>query len=146
MFYTQVVPTPQGYVLQTSANEIPETNLRRIIATFYGDPAEKQAELQQHEHENRLIEKPNGRSRNSWKPKKDTVGNRTEAPRTPGKGRALTKVERERPVAQVPFFTNPTLCSGSPQVATVYIDSWQHPGAFNPNGTPDVNSSGVDQG
>jgi len=108
VFYTQVVPTPQGYVLQTSANEIPESNLRRITVTFYGDPAEKQAELEQHEQE----------------------------------AQTGHPVERERPAVQVPFFTNPTLCAGANQVATLYMDSWQSPGAFNPNGTPDVGGPG----
>jgi hypothetical protein len=39
VLYTRVVPTPQGYVLQTATTEIPEINIRRIVATFYGDPA-----------------------------------------------------------------------------------------------------------
>ena len=67
-------------------SEIPEVNLRRIIVTFYGDPAEKQAEIKQHKQEAEL--------RNSTK-----------------KGVANPQVERERPGAQVPFFTNPTACS-----------------------------------
>ena len=104
VFYTQVVPTPQGYVLQTSSNVIPETNLRRISVTFYGDPAEKQAELKQRELEEKLH----------------------------------TTVPREEPPTQVPFFTNPTLCSGGPQVATLYIDSWENPGSFLANGTPNL--------
>jgi uncharacterized repeat protein (TIGR01451 family) len=39
--------------------------------------------------------------------------------------------------AQVPFFTNPAICSGSPLVATVHLDSWQHPGRFRADGIPD---------
>jgi hypothetical protein len=34
--------------------------------------------------------------------------------------------------AQVPFFTNPTDCSGAPQVAKIWIDSWPHPAQFQP--------------
>jgi len=40
------------------------------------------------------------------------------------------------PIAPVPFFTNPTDCSGEEPTATIYMDSWQHPAAFNPDGTP----------
>jgi hypothetical protein len=36
--------------------------------------------------------------------------------------------------AQVPFFTNPTACSGAPQVAKIWIDSWAHPANFQPGG------------
>jgi hypothetical protein len=38
--------------------------------------------------------------------------------------------------APVPFFTNPTDCSGSEQVARIYMDSWQKPARFNADGTP----------
>jgi hypothetical protein len=31
---------------------------------------------------------------------------------------------------QVPFFTNPTACSGAPQIATVWLDTWGHPAKF----------------
>jgi hypothetical protein len=34
--------------------------------------------------------------------------------------------------AQVPFFTNPTDCSGQSQVAKIWIDSWAHPAQFQP--------------
>src|ERR1700685_2693476 len=34
--------------------------------------------------------------------------------------------------AQVPFFTNPTDCSGAPQVAKIWMDSWTHPANFKP--------------
>ena len=37
----------------------------------------------------------------------------------------------------LPAFTNPTDCSGEPQVTTVHVDTWQHPGAVNADGTPD---------
>ncbi len=40
--------------------------------------------------------------------------------------------------AQVPFFTNPTDCSGGPVVTSLYVDSWQDPGSYNADGTPDV--------
>jgi hypothetical protein len=38
------------------------------------------------------------------------------------------------PIAQ---FTNPADCSGKPLVTTIHIDSWQHPGRYNADGTPD---------
>jgi hypothetical protein len=39
--------------------------------------------------------------------------------------------------AEVPFFTNPTGCASGPLVATIYMDSWQHPGSYEPDGAPD---------
>jgi hypothetical protein len=36
----------------------------------------------------------------------------------------------------VPFFTDPSDCSGEPLVATIYMDSWQNPARFNADGTP----------
>jgi hypothetical protein len=49
--YVSVVPTPAGYVLRFVAPDISEINLNRIVVTFYGDPAEEQAETRQHETE-----------------------------------------------------------------------------------------------
>jgi hypothetical protein len=40
--------------------------------------------------------------------------------------------------AQVPFFTNPTICAASGMTATVHMDSWKHPGRLNADGTPDL--------
>ena len=40
--------------------------------------------------------------------------------------------------ANIPFFTNPTACSNGPMVATIYMDSWQHPGNYSADGTPDL--------
>jgi hypothetical protein len=37
-----------------------------------------------------------------------------------------------------PTFTSPSQCSGEPLVTTVHMDSWQHPGRRNPDGTPDL--------
>jgi hypothetical protein len=85
VFYVRVVPTPGGYVLQTTNPDIPQISLRRITVTFFGNPAVR-----------------------------DGTGN-----------------------AQIPFFTDPTDCSGGPVVATIYMDSWQHPGRYNADGTPD---------
>ena len=42
---------------------------------------------------------------------------------------------------QIPFFTNPAACSGGPLVTTVHVDSWQHPGSYNADGTPNFNDS-----
>jgi len=43
-------------------------------------------------------------------------------------------VAREEPAVHVPFFTNPTDCSGAPQVARLWIDSWHNPARFQPGG------------
>ncbi len=37
----------------------------------------------------------------------------------------------------VALFTNPADCSGEPLVTTAHMDSWQDPGRYNPDGTPD---------
>jgi hypothetical protein len=39
------------------------------------------------------------------------------------------------PVAQ---FTNPSSCSGEPLTTGIHMDSWQNPGRFNTDGTPDL--------
>lgn len=39
---------------------------------------------------------------------------------------------------QVPLFTNPADCSGKALVTSVHMDSWQHPGAWLPDGEPDL--------
>ena len=95
MFYAQVVPTPAGYMLQTTNPDIPQVPLDHIEVTFYGDPAAKQEEL------------------------------------------ARLEGKTASALAPVPFFTNPTNCSGDPLLATMYMDSWQNPGSYNADGTPD---------
>jgi hypothetical protein len=35
-------------------------------------------------------------------------------------------------------FTNPSDCTGEPLTTTVLMDSWQHPGSYNPDGTPNL--------
>jgi uncharacterized repeat protein (TIGR01451 family) len=37
---------------------------------------------------------------------------------------------------QIPLFTNPSNCAGEEPTATIYMDSWQNPAKFNPDGTP----------
>ncbi len=37
----------------------------------------------------------------------------------------------------MPYYTNPTDCSGTPQAATVHVDTWTHQGAVNADGEPD---------
>jgi hypothetical protein len=86
VLYTHVIPTEAGYILQTTSPDIPEVSLGHIVATFYGNPAER-----------------------------DGTGN-----------------------AQIPFFTNPTICSAASMTATVHVDSWVDPGRMNPDGTPDL--------
>jgi uncharacterized repeat protein (TIGR01451 family) len=40
VLYANVIPGPEGYVLQTIAKEIPQVALTHIAVTFFGDPAE----------------------------------------------------------------------------------------------------------
>jgi hypothetical protein len=40
---------------------------------------------------------------------------------------------------EIPFFTNPSDCSGQPLITSVHIDSWQHPGTYNLDGSPNLN-------
>ncbi len=35
------------------------------------------------------------------------------------------------------FFTNPASCSGAPLVTSIHMDSWQNPGRYSADGTPD---------
>ncbi len=42
------------------------------------------------------------------------------------------------PVVASAMFTNPTGCDGQPLTTTAYMDSWQDPGTFNADGTPDL--------
>jgi len=86
VFYVHVVPTPQGYVLQTVNSEIPQVPINHIVVSFYGDPAQRD----------------------------DTSH------------------------AHVPFFTDPTACENGPMTATIWMDSWQNPGSYNPDGTPNL--------
>jgi uncharacterized repeat protein (TIGR01451 family) len=86
VFFAHVVPTPAGYVLRVTFTESPQIIVSRIIVTFYGDPALR-----------------------------DASGG-----------------------AQVPFFTDPTACSEGPLKATIWMDSWQHPGSHNADGTPNL--------
>jgi hypothetical protein len=39
VLYASVVPTPAGYVLRTTAPDISQISLTRILVTFFGDPA-----------------------------------------------------------------------------------------------------------
>ncbi len=107
--YASVVPTPEGYVLRTTSPEITQINLLDVVATFYGDPAERQAEIRQLKTERELREA----------------------------GVEHPHVEREHVNSPTAFFTNPSDCTGKPLVTTVHMDSWQEPGAVNPDGTPD---------
>ncbi len=36
----------------------------------------------------------------------------------------------------LPFFTNPSDCTGEEPTTTIYMDSWQNPARLNPDGTP----------
>jgi len=46
VFYSRVVPTAKGYVLQTTNPEIPAIRLKLIVVNFYGDPERHDAETQ----------------------------------------------------------------------------------------------------
>jgi hypothetical protein len=85
VFYVHLVPTPQGYVLQTTNPDIPQISFTGFVVSFYGDPALR-----------------------------DGSGN-----------------------AQIPYFTNPTGCGSGPMSASLSLDSWQTPGPYNPDGSPD---------
>jgi hypothetical protein len=102
VFYSQVVPSPKGYVLQAINPELPQAELRSIVATFYGDPAAKNA---------------------------DAIC---------GLGNELKEEDCREGFnsGAVPFFTDPTSCSGEVQAVKIYLDSWQNPARFNPGGTP----------
>ena len=39
-------------------------------------------------------------------------------------------------------FTNPSDCDGQPLTTTAYVDTWETPGQFNADGTPDLSSPG----
>ncbi len=41
------------------------------------------------------------------------------------------------PLSPVAFFSNPTDCSASGFTTTLHVDTWQHPGHVNADGTPD---------
>jgi uncharacterized repeat protein (TIGR01451 family) len=38
----------------------------------------------------------------------------------------------------VAFFTNPSDCSGEPLTTALHVDSWQNPGSYNPDGSPNL--------
>jgi hypothetical protein len=38
----------------------------------------------------------------------------------------------------IPLITNPTRCNGQPPTVKLSVDSWEHPGALKPDGTPDL--------
>jgi hypothetical protein len=108
VLYASVAPGPEGYVLRTTAPELPQVPLTDIVATFYGNPVAKDAET--------------------------ICGVKSE----PNEVSCREGLEK----SQAPLFTNPSECSGRALSATVHIDSWQHPGARNTDGTPDLAGGG----
>jgi hypothetical protein len=108
ILYASVAPSPSGYVLRTTAPELPQIPLTDIVVTFYGDPAVRDAET--------------------------ICGNGSEA-----KEVSCREALEESPT---PTFTNPAECSGQPLSTVVHMDSWQHPGARNADGSPDVTGPG----
>jgi hypothetical protein len=99
VLYVTLVPTDKGYVLRTTSKEIPEFALVEILANVYGNPTQRDHELEE-----------------------------------------LAKTKKLGSlVSPGPYtFTNPSDCSGEPLTTTVLMDSWQHPGSYNPDGTPDL--------
>jgi hypothetical protein len=59
----------------------------------------------------------------------DPVAKQDELARREGK-----PASGKTPVA---FFTNPSQCSGQPLIASLHMDSWQHPGRTGAGGAPD---------
>ena len=114
-----VVPTPAGYVLRFTAAEIPQVDLTRIVVTFYGDPAKRLYEATVCTAE----PEPKGRFENN-QCSQENPKHEGHFELKPGSG------------TQVPFFTNPTACSNGPQVATIWMDSWQHPAQFSAPNVP----------
>ncbi len=114
VIYANVRPTPDGYVLRATSREITQVALADVIATFYGDPAEKDAELRQQQEEAELHEQ----------------------------GVEEAFVERERNATRVAMFTNPSDCTGAPLTTTAHLDSWQHPGATLAPGIPNTTGPG----
>jgi hypothetical protein len=45
---------------------------------------------------------------------------------------------RQAEAGDVPTLTSPADCSGEPLVTRIHMDSWQNPGSFNPDGSPDL--------
>ncbi|TMK23706.1 MAG: hypothetical protein E6G62_11080, partial [Actinobacteria bacterium] len=86
VMYASVAPTAAGYVLRVTAPDIPQVALTGIIASFYGDPATRDAAA-------------------------------------------------SPPSA---MFTNPSDCSAEPPATTIHVDSWQHPGSYGADGTPNL--------
>ncbi|MHB8574280.1 MAG: hypothetical protein ACYDCQ_03015 [Dehalococcoidia bacterium] len=52
---------------------------------------------------------------------------------------AVRDVEASEPAP--PTFTNPSDCNGEPLRTTILMDSWQHPGSYNADGSPNLSDS-----
>ncbi len=118
-FYSRVVPTPRGYVLQTTNPDIPQLSLTNIVVTFFGDPGEH------FDREYPVCTFTGGESR--YKDSRCTQEN--------SEHKGAYELEPGG-APRIPFFTNPTDCAGEEPTVTTYMDSWQHPAKFNPDGTP----------
>jgi hypothetical protein len=46
-------------------------------------------------------------------------------------------VQDSSPNSPIAFFTNPSDCAAPSITTTIHVDSWQHPGRFHPDGSPD---------
>jgi hypothetical protein len=84
-----LVPSPAGYLLRVTSPEISQITLTKILSSFFGDPAAR------------------------------------DAGRGPQAG-------------DLPTFSNPADCSGEPLITTIHMDSWQNPGTYNPDGSPNL--------
>lgn len=131
LFNTHVIvaslaPTPAGYVLRATAHEIPDVDISDVITTFYGDPAEHFDQLHP-------VCTFTGNEASKYQTSACTEENAEHEGNYELMGTAFTPV---------PFFTTPSDCSGQPLDTTIYADSWEHPGTFNVDGTPDVEGPG----
>src|ERR1700722_16247162 len=95
-----LAPTGEGYVLRTTAREIPQIMVDEVVANVYGDPTAR------------------------------TLVAEGEAKKHP--------VPYSVKPTDAQTFTSPADCDGKPLVTTVIMDSWQHPGSYNPDGTPNL--------
>jgi hypothetical protein len=109
-----LAPTPEGYVARAVAREVPNVPLADAISAFYGDPAKANAEAVAQLREEEILKQTG----------------------------AEVKVPVEEVSAPVGMFTNPADCSGQGLQTKVYLDSWDDPGVFNADGTPEVQGAG----
>jgi hypothetical protein len=111
VLYASVVPTPSGYVLRTTAPDIPQLSFAKVLVTIYGNPAAKDA---------RVI-----------------CGGGSE----PKEVACRAELEKSAsPFFTNPSDCHIDPATGRPVPlrTTVHMDSWQSPGRVNADGSPDL--------